>query len=139
MGKIGSDLLLFGNRKPWLSLISLMLIAFGGLIVGQFVAILLVSQLYEMSLFEVMEMITNMSEYPDYKLAIYLLQGLSAVFAFILAPWFFLRFVEKKRIGILNPNKHIELLPVILALVNQRGFYGGKFQVCRMECSNGVP
>jgi len=117
MGKTENDLSLFGNRKPWLSLISLLLIAFGGLIVGQFVAIMIVTKLYHLSFIQVMEMVTNISEYPDYKVAIYILQGLSAVFAFILAPWFFLRFIEKKRFSVLSPNKRIELLPVALALL----------------------
>jgi membrane protease YdiL (CAAX protease family) len=139
MGKIGNDLLLFGNRKPWLSLISLMLITFGGLIVGQFVAVLLVSQLYEISLFEVLEMITNISDYPDYKFAIYLLQGLSAVFAFILAPWFFLRFVEKKRISILNPNKQIELIPVILALLISVVFMAANFKFAEWNAQMVLP
>jgi hypothetical protein len=103
MPKIGNDLLLFGRRKSWLSLISLILIAFGGLVVGQFVAIFLVTRIYGLSMMEVLEMVANISDYPDYKLAIYLMQGLSAVFAFILAPWFYLRFIEKKRLTILSP------------------------------------
>ena len=139
MGNKGNDLLLFGNRKPWLSLISLMLIAFGGLIVGQFVAILLVSQLYNVSVFEVMEMVTNISEYPEYKIAIYLLQGISAVFAFVLAPWFFLRFIEKKQPGVLNPNKHIEFLPVFLAILISIIFMAANFKFAEWNAQMVLP
>ena len=64
-----------------------------------------------------LEMVTNIFDYPEYKVAIFLLQGLSAVFGFILAPWFYLRFIEKKRLRALSPNAQIELLPVILALL----------------------
>jgi len=139
MGKIGNDLWLFGNRKPWLSLISLMLIAFGGLIVGQFVAILIVTKLYHLSLFQVMEMVTNISQYPDYKMAIYILQGLSAVFGFILAPWFFLRFIEKKPISILSPNKQIELLPVTLALLISIVFMAVNFKFAEWNAQMVFP
>ena len=117
MAKIGNDLLMFGNRKPWLSLLSLMLVAFGGLVVGQFVAIFLVTQIYHLSLLQVMEMVTNISDYPDYKIAIYLLQGLSAIFAFVIAPWCYLRFIEKKPLSILSPNQKIEILPVMLSIL----------------------
>ena len=117
MAKIGNDLLMFGRRKPWLSLISLILIAFGGLVIGQFVAIFLVTKIYHLSMLEVMDMVANISQYPDYKMAIYLLQGLSAIFAFILAPWFYLRYVEKKQFSMLSPDPKIELLPVILSIL----------------------
>lgn len=139
MAKIGNDLLIFGTRRPWLSLISLMLIAFGGLIVGQFIAILIVTQLYHLSLFQVMEMVTNISEYPDYKAAIYLLQGLSAVFAFILAPWFFLKVIEKKHLGNLSPNRQVELLPVLLALLISIVFMAVNFKFAEWNAQMVFP
>ncbi len=139
MGKTENDLSLFGNRKPWLSLISLLLIAFGGLIVGQFVAIMIVTKLYHLSFIQVMEMVTNISEYPDYKVAIYILQGLSAVFAFILAPWFFLRFIEKKRFSVLSPNKRIELLPVTLALLISIVFMAVNFKFAEWNAQMVFP
>ena len=132
MRKIGNDRILFGNRKPWLSLISLMLIAFGGLIIGQFVAILIVTKVYNLGIFQVMEMVTNISDYPEYKVAIFLLQGLSAVFGFILAPWFYLRFIEKKRLRALSPNAQIELLPVILALLISIVFMAVNFKFAEL-------
>ena len=139
MAKIGNDLLLLGRRKPWLSLISLILIAFGGLVVGQFVAIFLVTKIYNLTMFEVMEMVANISEYPDYKIAIYLLQGLSAVFAFILAPWCYLRFIEKKRYNILNPNPGIELIPVILALLISVVFMAVNFKFAEWNAQMSLP
>jgi membrane protease YdiL (CAAX protease family) len=139
MAKIGNDLLLLGNKKPWLSLISLMLMAFGGLIVGQFVAIFLLTQIYDISLLQVMEMVTNISDYPDYKVAIYLLQGLSAVFAFILAPWFFLKFIEKKPLSVLNPNRAIEILPIILALAISIIFMAVNFKFAEWNAQMVLP
>jgi len=139
MGETENDLMLFGNRKPWLSLISLMLIAFGGLIIGQFVAILIVTKLYHLSVFQVMEMVTNISEYPEYKVAIYIIQGISAVFAFILAPWVFLRFVEKKRFSVLNPNKEIELVPVTLALLISIVFMAVNFKFAEWNAQMVLP
>ncbi len=139
MGETGNDLYLFGNRKPWLSLISLLLISFGGLIIGQFVAILIVTKLYHLSLIQVMEMVTNISEYPDYKIAIYIIQGLSAVFAFILAPLVFLRFVEKKPLSILNSSKQIELVPVILALLISIVFMAVNFKIAEWNAQMVFP
>lgn len=139
MAKIGNDLLLFGKRKPWLSLISLVLIAFGGLVVGQFVAIFLVTQIYGLSVFQVMEMVTNISDYPEYKTAVYLLQGVSAVFAFILAPWFYLRFIEKKRFSILSPNPGIELVPVVLALLISIVFMAVNFKFAEWNAQMVLP
>lgn len=139
MAKIGNDLLLFGNRKPWLSLISIILISFGGLIVGQFVAMLLVTQIYGLSLFQVIEMVSNISEHPDYKVAIYILQGLSAVFAFIVAPWCFLRFIEKKNFSILSPNPVIELLPVILVLLISVVFMAVNFKFAEWNAQMVLP
>ncbi len=139
MAKIGNDLLLFGKRKPWLSLISLILISFGGLVIGQFLAVLLVTKIYNLSMFQVMEMVTNISDYPEYKVAIYILQGMSAVFAFILAPWFYLRFIEKKRIGVLSPNHSIELIPVLLALIISVVFMAVNFKFAEWNAQMTLP
>jgi membrane protease YdiL (CAAX protease family) len=139
MAKIGNDLLRFGNRKPWLSLISLILISLGGLIVGQFVAMLLVTKIYSLSMFQVIEMVSNISDYPEYKAAIYLLQGLSAVFAFILAPWFYLRFIEKSNFSILSPNPGIEIIPVILALLISVVFMAVNFKFAEWNAQMVLP
>ncbi|GJM28561.1 MAG: hypothetical protein DHS20C17_11960 [Cyclobacteriaceae bacterium] len=139
MANIGNDLLLFRKRKPWLSLISLILISLGGLIVGQFVAVLVVIQIYDLTMFQVMEMVANISNYPEYKVAIYILQGLSAAFAFILAPWFYLRFIEKKRIGILNPNPGVEILPVFLALLISVIFMAVNFKFAEWNAQMVLP
>ncbi len=139
MAKIGNDLVLFDNRRPWLSLISLILISLGGLIIGQFVAVLLVVQIFDLGMYQVMDIVTNVSEYPEYKSAIYILQGLSAVFAFILAPWFYLRFVEKKRIGVLNPNKNIYALPVVFSLLISVVFMAVNFKFAEWNAQMVLP
>ena len=139
MAKIGNDLLMFGRRKPWLSLISLILIAFGGLVIGQFVAIFLVTKIYHLSMLEVMDMVANISQYPDYKMAIYLLQGLSAIFAFILAPWFYLRYVEKKQFSMLSPDPKIELLPVILSILISIIFMAVNFKFAEWNAQMTLP
>ena len=139
MAKIENNLLSYGHRKPWLSLISLMLIAFGGLIVGQFIAILLVTQIFDLSMFQVMEMVTNISEYPEYKNAIYLLQGLSAIFAFILAPWFYLKFIERKPFSLLSPNRAVELVPVALALLISVVFMAVNFKIAEWNAQMQLP
>ncbi len=136
---IGNDRLLIGNKKPWLSLISLMLIAFGGLIIGQFVAILIVTKVYNLGIFQVMEMVTNISDYPEYKVAIFLLQGLSAVFGFILAPWFYLRVIERKRLSVLSPNTQIALLPVTLALLISIVFMAVNFKFAEWNAQMVFP
>jgi membrane protease YdiL (CAAX protease family) len=98
-----------------------------------------VIQIYDLSMNQVMEMVTNIADYPEYKVAIYILQGLSAVFAFILAPWFYLRFIEKKRVGLLNPNPRIELVPAILALIISVVFMAVNFKFAEWNAQMVLP
>jgi membrane protease YdiL (CAAX protease family) len=90
-------------------------------------------------MFQVVEMVSNISEYPEYKVAIYVLQGLSAVFAFILAPWCFLRFIEKKNFSILSPNPQIEQLPVILVLLISIVFMAVNFKFAEWNAQMVLP
>jgi len=119
MANIENDLLLLPGRKPFLSLISIVLLAFGGLVVGQIIGMGLVMILFDYGMLEVADGIATVT--PEFKIPIFLIQGFTALFAFILAPYFYLRFLEKRSLGVLSPvalnNITLILLAAVIALV----------------------
>lgn len=115
MGNIENDLLISKNRKPWLSLLSTILLALGGLIVGNFVATFIVIGFYDLSFNDLIGAIANITAYPEYKIPYFILQGVTAIFAFLMAPLFYLYFLEKKNYSLLNPTKGVKIYPLILS------------------------
>ncbi len=114
MGNIENHQLVSPPRKPWFSLLSIILLAVGGLLVGQFLAILMVVGIYDYGFFEIQEALSDIPGHPSFKVPIFIIQGWSALFAFIIAPLFYLRFIEHKKLSDLSPVKITSLLPLVL-------------------------
>ena len=111
MGNFENTISLSRNQKPWLSLLSVILLSVGGLLVGQSIGMGLVSLVYGYGLEEILVGITSLT--PEFKIPIYIIQGFSALFAFILAPLFYLRTIEKQNYSVLNTRKVKEAMPLI--------------------------
>ncbi|MDH3711895.1 MAG: CPBP family intramembrane metalloprotease [Cyclobacteriaceae bacterium] len=127
MGNIENDLMLSRHQKPWLSLLSVILLAIGGLLVGQSIGMGIVAYAYDLGLEEILSGITGLSE--DFKIPIYIIQGFSALFAFILAPLFYLYVMEKKGVSILSPLSIKSAMPLLLAVLIAIVFIPVSFKV----------
>jgi len=62
MANIENDLLLVPGKKPIFSLISIVLLAFGGLVVGQLIGMGLVMAIYDYGLLEIASGIESVSQ-----------------------------------------------------------------------------
>ena len=77
-------------KGPWLGLLQIVLFCVGGLILFQLLGVLPLMLLYDMDLAALAQALTMESEEPEFRMGLYLVQGVTAVGAFIVAPLFYI-------------------------------------------------
>lgn len=85
-----------GSRKNWLlSLIVIVLVAFGVLVLLQGLALALVPTLYHISIEELLGLMTGSYDVPNGRMAMLFVQGIGSGIGFWVAAWVITRFVDK--------------------------------------------
>ncbi|MFW5759822.1 MAG: CPBP family intramembrane glutamic endopeptidase [Cyclobacteriaceae bacterium] len=110
---------LTGRINPFLGIVSILFIAFGFYIVLSFISLLLVEPLFNTSSVEIAEVISgNVIEIEEStRQALFFIQGISALGAFIFAPLFYIFFIEQKNTKVLLGNQQFTFLTVVLTTV----------------------
>jgi len=89
------------SRRFWfLSLIIILLITIGVMLLMQGLGLMLVPPLFNISLDEMLALFTSPSNYPNAKLAMYLVQGLGSGLSFIIAALIIGKLIDKADFGV---------------------------------------
>ncbi|MEM8896412.1 MAG: hypothetical protein AAGC88_17665, partial [Bacteroidota bacterium] len=78
------------KSRHWFNLLMIVVYAVMGLFVGNMVGLVAILPFYEFDAMNALVQVTNISN-PDSWFPLIILQGITAVFAFILAPYWFVR------------------------------------------------
>ncbi|MGI9544822.1 MAG: CPBP family intramembrane glutamic endopeptidase [Cyclobacteriaceae bacterium] len=102
-----------------LFLMALTLMVFGALIVSEFLADLLLTQIYGSELVNLnsIDTLKNIKEHPEARTPLLIKQGLQALLGFVLIPWIYIKFILKKPIKVLSPNQKIASIGWVLTIV----------------------
>ncbi|MDQ3290724.1 MAG: CPBP family intramembrane metalloprotease, partial [Bacteroidota bacterium] len=74
------------DLHPFTAMLALLLFIAGGFFIGNFVAVVLMKLLFNVSLTDITQLTQNPSAQPNGKVAINLFQGVTHLFAFTLGP-----------------------------------------------------
>ncbi len=85
-------------KGPWLGLLQITLFCIGGLVIFQLVGVLPLLVLYDIDVNALAGALSMESEDPKFRMALYLVQGLTAFGAFIVAPLFYIARYQDARI-----------------------------------------
>lgn len=109
---------LLKDLHPITAILVILLFMAGGFFIGNFVAVVFINLLFKVSLTETMQLLQDPGLKPNGKVAINLFQGVTHLFAFTLAPLFYL-YIRGQRIGdYLSPQKYVPLgLGILSALL----------------------
>ena len=106
------------DRHPFTALLILLLFIAGGFFVGNFVAMVLMNLLFNISLTDITRLTQDPNALPNGKLAVNLFQGVTHLFAFTVAPLVYLAFTGRSANAYLSPHKNIPLgLAILSALL----------------------
>ena len=122
-----------------LFLMALTLMVFGGLVVSEFLANFLLSQIYGPDLVDLnsMDTLKSIKDYPEARTPLLIKQGLQAFLGFVLIPWIYIKFILKKSIKVLSPNRNIASIGWLLTIIATLGVHGDQCSNCRMEYAMG--
>jgi len=84
------------QRNPFLAIIFIILFAIAGMFVGNFVGLIAILPFFYFSLGETMAFLTDPMSNASGRVPLLLVQGVSGLFTFIIAPILYLRIFEKK-------------------------------------------
>ena len=113
------------HRNPILSLIAILLLSIGFFqIIGPILGIVVTLPFFDFNFNRVLSVLSNPTAYPDAKVPIYLIQGISHVVSFVIVPWLYLRYVERKRIGVFFKELSLETVPVAMVFAMVIAFMG---------------
>jgi len=87
------------QRSPFLSILFIILFAVAGMFVGNFVGLIAILPFFEFSLGQTMDFLVDPMSSPSGRVPLLLVQGISGLFTFIIAPIIYLRILEKKGLG----------------------------------------
>ncbi len=113
------------HRNPVLSLIAILLLSIGFfLTIGPILGIVIALPFFDFNFNRVLSMLSNPTAYVEAKVPIYIIQGVSQVVSFIIVPWLYLRYVEKKRLSIFFKEPSLETIPVAMVFIMVIAFMG---------------
>jgi membrane protease YdiL (CAAX protease family) len=98
-----------------LTLLKLILFVFGGLFVGQFVGLIVSIPFLDIPITELGNALSDPSSYPGLRTPLFIIQGFTAICAFIIAPLLFLYLQSGKTFRHFSVSQNPALLPVILS------------------------
>lgn len=113
------------NRNPILSLIAIILLSIGFFqIIGPILGIVITLPFFDFNFNRVLSVLSNPTAYPSVKIPIYLIQGISHLVSFVIVPWLYLRYVERKRLSIFFKEFSLGTIPVALVFFMVIAFMG---------------
>lgn len=121
MNKYDTIVHLSEGRNPLSSFFLLVLLVLAGLTVGQFVGSLLIFLMLDISIYELATMIEGAEVNPRAKIPLYIIQACSQIFSFLIAPFIYLKFLEKKPVHIFFKSK-TNVVAVVLTFLIVIGF-----------------
>jgi membrane protease YdiL (CAAX protease family) len=98
----------------WRSFFKLILFVFGGLFVGQFLGLLVALPFLNAPFMELPNMMSNPEEYPSARIVLFIIQGVTALFMFIAAPWLYLRTEGRLTFNDLSFRNNLSFAPFLL-------------------------
>ncbi len=105
------------SKKPWVALIALFLILAGSaLFIGQVLIMLLIAVIPELTLSTMSLAMTNPEAYPEMRMSILLVQGVSALSAFIIAPVIYHYSLVGGSPLAFIPKRATSILPVLMVV-----------------------
>jgi membrane protease YdiL (CAAX protease family) len=116
------------KRKNWLlSLIVIVLVAFGALILLQGLALALIPTLYNISIEDLLGLMTGNFDVPNGRMAMLFVQGIGSGIGFWVAAWIITKFIEKADLHweIQRSRFNIQNLVVALAITLGAMFFNG--------------
>lgn len=87
------------QRNPFLAILFIILFAVAGMFIGNFVGLLAILPFFDFSLSQIMGFLGDPMSSPSGRIPLLLVQGISGLFTFIIAPIIYLRMFEKKGLG----------------------------------------
>ncbi|RDC62737.1 CPBP family intramembrane glutamic endopeptidase [Adhaeribacter pallidiroseus] len=97
------------DLHPITAILVVLLFMAAGFFIGNFVAVALINLLFKVSLTETLQLMQNPGLKPNGKVAINLFQGVTHLFAFTLAPLFYLYSSGQAANSYLTPQKYVPL------------------------------
>jgi membrane protease YdiL (CAAX protease family) len=88
----------------WVSFFRFLMFAVGGLFVGQFAGLLAMLPFSPVGMMELPEVLSNPMAYPEMRIPLLIMQGITALFAFLIGPLFFIWFEGGFRFSDLSPS-----------------------------------
>jgi uncharacterized protein len=116
------------KRKNWLlSLIVIVLVTIGTLILLQGIALAFMPTLFNITIEEILGLMTGNYEVPNGRMAMYFVQGIGSGIGFWVAAWIITRFIEKAdlRWDIQQSRFTVKNLGVVLAITLGAMFFNG--------------
>ena len=105
---------LVSDRPASISILRILgMVTFGYIVLGNVVALMVISLMYEGNLVEAM---TNPQDHPELRDILLIAQGVASLVGLILIPWYYLKFSEQRNLGIFF-KKDGKLLPVSIMLM----------------------
>ncbi|MCC5919517.1 MAG: CPBP family intramembrane metalloprotease [Cyclobacteriaceae bacterium] len=101
---------------PWFSLFTLTAVVISGLLIGQLLGLGMIYSLFGLSLEELTSLSTNPQEVDNGRLAMFLLQGVVALFAFLVAPMLYMQWKMKLRPSVVFSRGSVSLLGMVLVI-----------------------
>ncbi|CAN5462197.1 CPBP family intramembrane metalloprotease [soil metagenome] len=108
MDNFSDDLQSYRERNPWGSFFLLIFFVLCGLFVGQLIGFALVALLFDFDITSLQEVLVDSLNHPEARIPLYILQGSTAIGAFIVAPLIYLQVREKKNLSIFFLNDHLK-------------------------------
>lgn len=97
----------FKDGNPWGSFFLLILFVLCGLLIGQFFGLALAMLLFDFELSSLQNVMVDPEDYPELRVPMYIIQGCTTAFAFILAPLLFMNIWVKRSASIFFLNHSI--------------------------------
>jgi uncharacterized protein len=114
MDNINNNVPISEKRNPWVSFFSLFFIVIAGLIFGQLLGQTLAKMIFGIDLAPLIQDMDALRATPEALYPLFLMQGISSVSGFILAPLFYLKTVEKKPLSVFINHSAHHYAPLLL-------------------------
>jgi membrane protease YdiL (CAAX protease family) len=98
----------YRERNPWGSFFLLLFLVFCGLFVGQLLGFALVALIYDFDITSLQEVLVDSVNHPEARIPLFILQGSTAIGAFIIAPLFYLYVRERQLLTVFFFNSSVK-------------------------------
>lgn len=122
MNKTEHNIQLSEQRSPWASIFFLLLFLLAGFFVAQFIGFLFILPFFDFDLEAISQVLSDPLGKEEWRIAIILLQGVTAFLAFILTPWLYLRLMEHRSVSSLFDRRAAHLTPLMLTVFSVIAF-----------------